>query len=517
MKQQKLQIKLFAFLCGVAVLILLFCVADYAFAARIADMDETEKTISESQPATKDTKPRKQQQEKDSKTSTEKTKKVIDVVPASPVSPSKQISPDPGTINSDAQTPPVDAQPLPQADAREQKAASPVLEPPLPQQDVVGDSPRPPEQKAADLPPVTKDVPEVKEDAQKTEVVRPEVKTPKPEKSAARPAVKRAPPARAKEKPPEQYVTIDFDDVDIAVFIRFISELTGKNFIIDDKVRGKATIISPRKIPLKDVYKVFLSVLEVNGFATVPVGDMIKIVPAVSAREKSVETRIKKGAGEPDDRIITQIISLERANPDEVKRVLDPIVPRTSSVLSYPPAGMLIITDYLSNVRRLQEIVSALDVEGAGDQISYIPLRNASAAEVVKSLTAIYQQRRPQAASVRIVPDSRTNSVILLASISDTENLRRLIDFMDKDLPRGESNIQVYRLQNSVAEDLAKVLMSIVQEASAVAAPAAPGAPAPRAAAPVVSRNVQVVPDKATNALVIMAEREDYKVLEDII
>jgi general secretion pathway protein D len=346
-----------------------------------------------------------------------------------------------------------------------------------------------------------------------------------PELSAVKPAeakaAKKTSPA-ARETVEEKYVTLDFDNVNIEVFVKFISELTGKNFIIDEKVKGKVTIFSPKKIPLRDVYKVFLSVLEINGYATVPVGNMVKIVPSMQAREKSVETRFAREARDSDDRMVTQIIALERANPDEVKRVLDPIVSKTSSVLSYAPAGMLIITDYLSNVRRLLGIVKALDVEGAGDQITYLPLQNASASEVAKSLSTIFQQRRPNLTPLRVVADPRTNSIIIFGSVADTENVRKLVGMMDADVPRGESNIQVYRLQNSIAEDLAKVLNSIIQETAAVSsaagsAPGVPGAPVQRAAAPVVSRNVQIVPDKATNTLVIMAEREDYKILESII
>ena len=329
-------------------------------------------------------------------------------------------------------------------------------------------------------------------------------------------SAKKTPAAPAIRKTTDKYVTLDFDNVNIEVFVKFISELTGKNFIIDEKVKGKVTILSPRKIPLRDVYKVFLSVLEINGFATVPVGDMIKIVPSAAAREKSVETRFKKDASESDDRMVTQIIALERANPEEVKRVLDPIISRSSSVLAYPPAGILIVTDYLSNIRRLQEIVKALDVEAAGEQITYLPLRNASASEVAKSMTAVFQQRRPNLTPVRIVADPRTNSMIIFASVADTESVRKLVAMMDKDVPRGESNIQVYRLQNSIAEDLAKVLNNIIKETSSAAGGAA-GAAVQRVAAPVVSKNVQIVPDKATNTLVIMAEREDYKVLENII
>ena len=238
------------------------------------------------------------------------------------------------------------------------------------------------------------------------------------------------------------------------------------------------------------MYKVFLSVLEVNGFTVVPAGDMVKILPAALAREKSVETRLKKEITDPEDRIVTQIVALDRANPDEIKRVLDPIISKSSSVLSYPPAGILVITDYLSNIKRLQEIIQALDVEGAGDQISYIPLQNASASEVVKSLTTIFQQRRANVTAIKVVSDSRTNSIIILASIADTENVRKLIMLMDKDVPRGESNIQVYRLQNSLAEDLAKVLNNIVKETGA-AATAAGGAAAQKAISPLVSKNVR--------------------------
>jgi general secretion pathway protein D len=320
-----------------------------------------------------------------------------------------------------------------------------------------------------------------------------------------------------KKETPKKYVTIDFDNVDISVVVKFVSELTGKNFIIDDRVKGKVTLISPKKIPIDDVYNVFLSVLEVNGFTVVPSGNMNKILPAAQAREKSLETRTSSGLAETQDRMVTQVISLERANPDEIKRVLDPIVSKTSSVIAYPAAGMLVITDYLSNIRRLQEIISALDVEGAGDQISYIPLQNASASEVVKSLTAIFQQRQAKLSTIRAVADSRTNSIIILASISETESVRKLVAMMDKDVPRGESNIQVYRLQNSVAEDLAKVLTSIVQNSGSTVSAAA-GTPAvPRVATPVVTKNVQIVSDKATNTLVIMAEREDYRILENII
>jgi general secretion pathway protein D len=339
----------------------------------------------------------------------------------------------------------------------------------------------------------------------------PSTQAPLPVKPA--PAVPPASVDAAKKQPREaRYVTIDFDNVDIQVFVKFVSELTGKNFVIDDKVKGKVTIVSPKKISIDEVYKVFESVLEVYGFATVPAGDVIKIVPAQTAREKQLETRVDGDQAAPEDKLVTQIISLDHANPDEVKKVLDPLISRTSIILSYPPTGMLVITDYLSNIRKIMEIIGALDVEGVAAQISYLPLKAASATEIVKSLSALFQQQPQRAAiaPVRIVADDRANAVILVASEMDTERVKKLIALMDKEVPKGDAMLRVYRLQNAVAEDMAKVLMNIPK------APAA-GAPAPGAQAPLLSKDVMVVADKSTNTLIIMAKKDDYKVLEDVI
>jgi general secretion pathway protein D len=304
-----------------------------------------------------------------------------------------------------------------------------------------------------------------------------------------------------------RYVTIDFNNVDLQVFVKFVSELTGKNFVIDDQVKGRVTIISPKKISVTEVYKVFESVLEVYGFTTVTSGDIIKIVPSQEAKEKNIETRLKLEAANPEDRIVTQIISLDHANPDDMKKILDPLISKASVILSYPPTGMLVITDVLSNIKRLQDIISALDVQGVGEQISYIPMKYASAAEVVKSLNAVYQQKTGMLAPIRLVADERTNAVILLASEVATDAVKRFIGFMDKEIPKGESTLHVYHLQNANAEELAKVLMNISKGAKE----------AGKGGSMLLSKEIQVVADKATNTLVITAEREDYKILEEVI
>jgi general secretion pathway protein D len=310
-----------------------------------------------------------------------------------------------------------------------------------------------------------------------------------------------------------RYVTIDFDNVDIQVFIKFVSELTGRNFLLDERVKGKVTVISPRKIAVEEVYNVLESVLEIYGFTTVQAGEVTKVIPSVDARGKNMELRLKRESISPEDKLVTQIFSLQHASSDEMKKVLDPLISKTSVILSYPPTGMLIITDTLSNIKRLQDIVTALDVEGAGDEISYIPLQAALAAEIVKALTAVFAPQRAGIASIRLVADNRTNSVILLARQQTTVHVKKLISLMDKEVPQSASILNVYRLQNGNAEDLVKVLMDIPRDSKDTKAPTAPTA----GKTPVLSKDVSVVADKATNTLIITADRDDYRTIEGVI
>ncbi|HOT48279.1 MAG TPA: secretin N-terminal domain-containing protein, partial [Syntrophales bacterium] len=255
-----------------------------------------------------------------------------------------------------------------------------------------------------------------------------------------------------------KYVTIDFDNVDILAFIKFISELTGKNFVVDESVKGKVSVFSPRKISADEAYKVFESVLEIHGLTTVPSGDVTKVVPSQQAREKSVATRLRAEGIGPNDRVITQIVPLRYASPDDMKKILDPLVSKASVVLSYPPTQMLVITDVQSNIKRLLTIVSALDVSGVGEQIHIIPLRHAVASDTAASLNSIFQldqaARRPQATTtVRIIADDRTNSLIVLASEVFTARVREFVNILDRDIPQGESKMHVYRLQYANSED----------------------------------------------------------------
>ncbi|MEN8232037.1 MAG: type II secretion system secretin GspD [Thermodesulfobacteriota bacterium] len=340
-------------------------------------------------------------------------------------------------------------------------------------------------------------------------------------------------PDAGKEESVERYVTIDFEDVDINLFIKYISELTGRNFIVDKAVRGNVTIISPTKISIEEAYKVFESVLEVQGFTTVPAGSIIKIVPSADARSKSVETGFKGDTGDVSDKIVTQLIPLKYADPDELKKLFTPLVSKNSVVIAYPATNLLIVTDVLSNINRLLQIIKEIDVEDNVSEITVIPLENAIAGEVATTLDTIFEgtttrrttttrtaRRRtpaqkaaapeagPALGQVKIIADERTNSLIIIASFYDTQKVKSLAAILDKEIPRGSGNINVYYLQHANAEELSTVLTALPEKADQAVE---------KGKAPTISKEVQIVADKATNSLVITANKADYAVLEEVI
>ncbi|MDM8550455.1 type II secretion system secretin GspD [Desulfobacterales bacterium HSG2] len=314
----------------------------------------------------------------------------------------------------------------------------------------------------------------------------------------------------------EQFVSIDFNDVDISVFIKFMSELTGKNFIIDRKVKGKVTIISPSKISVKEAYKVFESVLEVNGYATVDSGKVIKIVSSPDARTKNIKTMLKEEARSPDDKVVTHLVPLRYADPAEIKRLFAPLVSKSSVILSYPPTNTLIITDVYSNIKRLLRILKQIDITGVGQMISVIPIEYGDATKLVKVMTTMFVQRRVKGkkgagSTMKFVADERTNTLIVLASEDDTIRIKDLISQLDREVPKGKEKIHVYYLENATAEELAKVLQSLSTKQRRTSSKKG------KKQAPIVSEGVNITADKATNSLIIMAEKDDYLVLEEVI
>ncbi|MEH0021373.1 MAG: type II secretion system secretin GspD [Desulfobacter sp.] len=316
----------------------------------------------------------------------------------------------------------------------------------------------------------------------------------------------------------EEYVSIDFDNVDIKIFVKFISKLTGKNFVMDNRVKGNVTVISPTKISVKEAYQVFESVLDIHGFATVKSGKVIKIIPAPNAKADNIDTRVLNGPEAAADRLVTRIIPLEYADSQELKALFTPLLPKGSVILSYKDTNMLIVTATLSSIERLLKIINTVDVPGIGKKISVIPVLNADAAKLVKTLSSVFTARMKGEKGkvdtqlmVYFTADERTNSIVLLASRVETERVTKIIELLDQQVPKGEERIRVYYLEHAIAEDLAKVLQDIPTESGKSKTQQG------KKEAPILSEKVNINADKATNSLIIMAEKEDYPVLEDVI
>lgn len=348
---------------------------------------------------------------------------------------------------------------------------------------------------------------------------------------------------------------LDFNKADIRTFIKYISEHTGKNFIIDEKVKGFVNVHSPQPVTKEEAYQVFESVLEVNGYTTVDYGDYLKIIPLNDARTKNVETLVGTAQKNPEDKVVTQIIPLKYANPEELKRVLASLVSGGASMISYPPTGTLIVTDVSSNIQRILKIINNVDVPDVGQEISIIPLQNAEAGKLLKTLDNIFKDQKntaqPQVKKIgeyspRFVADERINTIIVMASEIETRRIKKLISMLDKEMPRGDEKVHVYYLEHASAEDMARVLQFMPQQSSSSSSfgsssgssfgstatstdgdqkkdqaafnrPSSTQSSAPSSGGSPISQDVKITADKATNSLIIMADRQDYAVLEGII
>ena len=353
---------------------------------------------------------------------------------------------------------------------------------------------------------------------------------------------RRITPARGPSQVPvahtPTYLSMDFTDVDLPVLIKFMSEQTKKNFIFDERVQGKITIISPRRVTLAEAYDVFLSVLQVKGFTTVEKGNTIKIILAREARQETIPTGEGRGAP-PGAEFITRIVPLQYVEGSEVVPLLTPLVSKDGMVSTFPSSNSLLLIDSRSNIDRLLKILGELDTEGTAGGLRVFPLSYAAPADITKMLEAIYHEAAggapgtkargkrfagTRSSALKFLPDTRTNSVIVLGPPEMLADVAELIAKIDIPSPSSGGKINVYYLENADAEEVAKVLASLSEKRAG--AGAAPTAPVPgRAAQPTVTGvlsaelegGVKVTPDKATNSLVIVASPNDFQTLTEVI
>jgi len=334
--------------------------------------------------------------------------------------------------------------------------------------------------------------------------------------AAGAPAGKIPEPAVPIQRMPDSdLITMNFNDVDLQTMVKFMSDLTGRNFVLDPNVKGRVTILAPEKITVAAAYQVFLSVLEVHGLSAVPAGKIIKIVPAQDARAKGLETQKDMQLSATEDKMVTQLVPLKYGDALEFTKFLAPLVPKTGLMIPHAETNTLIIIDVVSNINRLIGIIRELDVPGDKELISIIPLEHASAEKLAGKLTALFQIRegpvlRAAAQSVKIIPEERTNALIVLAPPGTMEQIENMLQELDREFTKQRKGIHVYNLQNGIAEDIAKVLGEIPGKGGSEKEGDAKKPP-------IVSKDVQISADKATNTIIVIAEPEEYKILADII
>ncbi|MDP6980608.1 MAG: type II secretion system secretin GspD [Myxococcota bacterium] len=352
-------------------------------------------------------------------------------------------------------------------------------------------------------------------------------------------------------------VRIDFDDVGIEVIIDAISRLSGKNFIYDDRVRGKVTVISPSPVTVTEAWAVFESVLKVKGFTAIPgPAGVLKIVPLRDAKESNIETVRGEGASPNRDQYVTRMIPLYYIDATALSNTLKPLISKDAALVVYAPTNTIILTDTKANIRRLLGILEALDVELHKEELAVIKILYADADTLGSQIQNIYggtasggtptassarrdraSRRRSSSAAksssagleaakrgeVRIITETRTNSLLVLASRTQIAEIRELVHKLDVPVVGG-GKIHVYYLKHADAQEMAKTLNELVSGGSQAAAG---GGRTGRANAkpqalrsvvtPLAEGQISLSADPATNSLVIQASKEAYETLSQVI
>ncbi|MCH8119839.1 MAG: type II secretion system secretin GspD [Planctomycetes bacterium] len=319
----------------------------------------------------------------------------------------------------------------------------------------------------------------------------------------------------------DELIYVNFDQVDIRVMLKTIGDITGINFIVDDSIRGTVTLMSPTKIRLGEIYDVLESILDVKGYAAVPAGsgNLVKIIPRAEAIKRNLQVRIGSNPSEipKNDSLVTQIIRLKYADVTEMSQIIRPLLATGLHMATYPRTNSIIVTDTSSNIHHIAKIIDNLDVPGSQEQVTIIGLTYASAEVLSEQITRIMDKSKVVSSQpgrsrtvpkietgIKILPDIRTNSLIVVANAQDTDTIERLAKQLDTQRPRGTNNVHVVYLKNAQATDTAQSLTGAL--ANMRIAGAIEGA-----------QNVQVTADEGTNALIITASAQDFEVIAEII
>jgi general secretion pathway protein D len=260
-------------------------------------------------------------------------------------------------------------------------------------------------------------------------------------------------PATLQAREPTQ-ATLNLKDVDISVLIQAVSEMTGRNFVVDPKVQGKVTVVAGKPMSSDEIWSVFTSVLSVHGYAVTPSGGMWKVLPEASAM---VEGRGALAGG--PDAIVTRVVELREVSAAELSAILQRLISPNGRISAQ--GNRLVITERAANVERLVRLIARIDT-ASNNEVEVIALDHANAAEVARTLSELDGAPGANAAgnAPRLVADSRSNSVLLSGNPGQRLRMRTLIAHLDMPITDGDYT-QVIYLHNAKASELAPLLETV--------------------------------------------------------
>jgi general secretion pathway protein D len=316
-----------------------------------------------------------------------------------------------------------------------------------------------------------------------------------------------------------QRITTNFKDADISQVAEAVSAATGKNFIVDPRVRAQVNLISSSPMTAAEFYQAFLSILQVNGFVAVPAGNVIKIVPDANVRTLP-SNDLPENVSSSSDEMVTQVLTVKNTSAAQMVQVLRPLVAQYGHLASVPGSNTLIISDRASNVNRIMRIIARVDQAGDAS-IEVIPLQNSSAADLVRTITALTAgQTAADAAGVptKVVADERSNSVLVSGERAQRLRITALIAHLDTPIENG-GDTRVRYLRYADAEKIAPKLKEQISGTAAASGGAAAGAAgaAGGGGGGAGERGTMIWADPQTNALVITAPPKAMRSLMAIV
>ena len=307
-----------------------------------------------------------------------------------------------------------------------------------------------------------------------------------------------------------QEYTVNLKDTDIQEFIKFVADVTGTTMVVDPNVKGKVRVISSKPVTQSELYDLFLSILDVQGFTAVRSGEVIRIVPSKDARSSPVPLMDEQSpAGTAE--YVTQVIRLDNISAAKLIPVLRPLVPQQAHMAAYAPSNAIIISDIRSNIGRIVDIIERMD-RSAIQTTEVIRLKYGVAEDVVSMLNTLEKSRQGEGAEadkeVVLVADKRTNSVVVTADELSVDRIRKLVSYLDTPLEQS-GNVRVVYLEYADAKEVAEVLTRVMQNISRLE----DGGTNKRSN----NSNSTIEADEGTNSLIITADTDEMAALEAVI